>query len=68
MLVVTRKKGESIVLIQDGEVIAKITVRRFPTQSRVQIGILGDVKVLRSELLTRPVLAVTPPPAEAEVT
>jgi carbon storage regulator CsrA len=52
MLVLSRKKDETIVLTQPGKKDIKITVVRIDNKNKVRIGIDADkeVIVLRSEL------------------
>jgi carbon storage regulator CsrA len=52
MLVLSRKKDETIILHQKGQKDIKITVVRIDSKNKVRIGIEADkdVIVLRSEL------------------
>lgn len=54
MLVLSRKKDETIVLKQDGHSDIKITIVRIENRNKVRVGIEADkdVVVLRSELET----------------
>ena len=55
MLVLSRKKDETILLKKKGEKDIKITVVRIDNKNKVRIGIEADkdVAVVRSELLDR---------------
>jgi carbon storage regulator CsrA len=54
MLVLSRKKDETIVIKQPGQSPIKITVVRIDNKNKVRLGIEADktVSVLRSELET----------------
>lgn len=60
MLVLSRKKDESILLQIDGQPDIKITVVRVDNLNKVRLGIEADkeVTVLRSELLEKQPLKV----------
>jgi len=52
MLVLSRKKDETIVIKRDGQTDIKITIVRIDNKNKVRVGIEADkdVTVLRSEL------------------
>jgi carbon storage regulator CsrA len=54
MLVLSRKKDETIVIKRDGQSDIKITIVRIDNKNNVRVGIEADkdVTVLRSELQT----------------
>lgn len=58
MLVLSRKKDETIIITQPGQNPIKITVVRIDNKNKVRIGIEADksVTVLRSELDNRSLL------------
>jgi carbon storage regulator CsrA len=53
MLVLSRKKDETILLKRDGQKDIKITVVRIDNKNKVRLGIEADndITVLRSELI-----------------
>jgi|GEM_PF-1813790 len=54
MLSLGRKRNETIVVIQDGRVIARITVGGISRNAvRLVFDVLADVKVWREEVLRR---------------
>jgi sRNA-binding carbon storage regulator CsrA len=53
MLVLGRKTGEKIILLQNGKVMAKVMIVRQKSDNKFAIGIEADsnIKILREELL-----------------
>jgi len=53
VLMIKRKFGQSFTLIENGEIIAKITLKRCENRNDVHVCISADakIKVLRSELV-----------------
>ena len=62
MLVLSRKKDETIVIKRDGQSDIRITVVRIDNRNKVRIGIEADksVNIVRSELESAPFVEATP--------
>lgn len=46
-LVLSRKEGEGFVLIQNNQIIARITIIQTPCEMKLHIDALKDIRILR---------------------